>query len=240
MGERQEVPLVDLSGLGSQLKELDRKLVKDLETVPDKVGPIKRWVECAAWQQHSSRSIWQQLGGIAAVTVPANSLLCCCLCLWMCLAFACSRCACGAVCSVVSSIYARWIAGKLSRVKASIQSPDLLEPLLQSPFTDHASKRACNHHLMCCTVTCSGCNVPCHIVQLLNAAIETQSTADMGGLPYRPGVANKASRFPAWAEVQGGFLEPRMIGNMVGGNPPFNQWSPPDQPDPRFSLQRLG
>ena len=42
MGERQEVPLVDLSGLGSQLKELDRKLVKDLETVPDKVGPIKR------------------------------------------------------------------------------------------------------------------------------------------------------------------------------------------------------
>lgn len=42
MGERQEVPLVDLSGLGSQLRDLDRKLVKDLEAVPDKVGPVKR------------------------------------------------------------------------------------------------------------------------------------------------------------------------------------------------------
>lgn len=42
MGERQEVALVDLSGLGSQLRDLDRKLVKDLETIPDKVGPVKR------------------------------------------------------------------------------------------------------------------------------------------------------------------------------------------------------
>ena len=42
MGERQEVPLVDLSGLGSQLRDLDRKLVKDLEVVPDKIMPVKR------------------------------------------------------------------------------------------------------------------------------------------------------------------------------------------------------
>ena len=42
MGERQEVPLVDLSGLGSQLGDLDRKLVKDLETVPDKIASAKR------------------------------------------------------------------------------------------------------------------------------------------------------------------------------------------------------
>ena len=37
MEVRQEGPLVDLSGLGSQLKDLDRKLVKDLElAVPEK------------------------------------------------------------------------------------------------------------------------------------------------------------------------------------------------------------
>ncbi len=43
MGQRQDPPLVDLSGLGSQLGDLDRKLVKDLEAVaPDKSGTIKR------------------------------------------------------------------------------------------------------------------------------------------------------------------------------------------------------
>ena len=42
MGQRQEVALKDLSGLGSQLRDLDRKLVKDLEAVPEKVIPVKR------------------------------------------------------------------------------------------------------------------------------------------------------------------------------------------------------
>ena len=42
MGERQEAALVDLSGLGSQLRDLDRKLVKDLEVVPDKIASVKR------------------------------------------------------------------------------------------------------------------------------------------------------------------------------------------------------
>lgn len=42
MGERQEVPLVDLSGLGSQLRDLDRRLVKDLEAVAEKIVPVKR------------------------------------------------------------------------------------------------------------------------------------------------------------------------------------------------------
>ena len=42
MGERQEVALIDLSGLGSQLRDLDRKLVKDLEIVPEKLMPVKR------------------------------------------------------------------------------------------------------------------------------------------------------------------------------------------------------
>ncbi|DBA82705.1 TPA: hypothetical protein ACH3X1_006940 [Trebouxia sp. C0004] len=43
MGQRQDPPLVDLSGLGSQLGDLDRKLVKDLEAVaPDKSGTVKR------------------------------------------------------------------------------------------------------------------------------------------------------------------------------------------------------
>ena len=42
MGERQEVAIPDLSGLGLQLGDLDRKLVKDLEAVPDKIVPVKR------------------------------------------------------------------------------------------------------------------------------------------------------------------------------------------------------
>ena len=42
MGERQEAPLVDLSGLGSQLRDLDRKLVKHMEHVVDKIVPVKR------------------------------------------------------------------------------------------------------------------------------------------------------------------------------------------------------
>ena len=42
MGERQEAPLLDLSGLGSQLRDLDRKLVKDMEPVVDKIVPVKR------------------------------------------------------------------------------------------------------------------------------------------------------------------------------------------------------
>lgn len=44
MGQRQDPPLLDLSGLGSQLGDLDRKLVKDLEAAPpDKSGTIKRY-----------------------------------------------------------------------------------------------------------------------------------------------------------------------------------------------------
>ncbi|KAL0052582.1 hypothetical protein WJX82_004239 [Trebouxia sp. C0006] len=43
MGQRQDSPLVDLSGLGSQLGDLDRKLVKDLEAAaPAKSGTIRR------------------------------------------------------------------------------------------------------------------------------------------------------------------------------------------------------
>ena len=43
MGQRQDPPLVDLSGLGSQLGDLDRKLVKDLEAAaPTKSGTIRR------------------------------------------------------------------------------------------------------------------------------------------------------------------------------------------------------
>ncbi len=43
MGQRQDAPLVDLSGLGSQLGDLDRKLVKDLEAAaPTKSGTIRR------------------------------------------------------------------------------------------------------------------------------------------------------------------------------------------------------
>lgn len=42
MGERQEVAIPDLSGLGLQLGDLDRKLVKDLQAVPDKIVPVKR------------------------------------------------------------------------------------------------------------------------------------------------------------------------------------------------------
>ena len=43
MGQRQDPPLVDLSGLGSQLGDLDRKLVKDLGTAaPTKSGTMRR------------------------------------------------------------------------------------------------------------------------------------------------------------------------------------------------------
>lgn len=42
MGHRQEAPLVDLSGLGSQLGDLDRKLIKDLEAAAPEKGTIKR------------------------------------------------------------------------------------------------------------------------------------------------------------------------------------------------------
>lgn len=43
MGVRHEAPLIDLSGLGSQLGDLDRKLVKDLEAPAPEKGTIKRW-----------------------------------------------------------------------------------------------------------------------------------------------------------------------------------------------------
>ena len=42
MGVRQETPLADMSGLGSQLRDLDRKLVKDLEVAMPEKLTIKR------------------------------------------------------------------------------------------------------------------------------------------------------------------------------------------------------
>ena len=43
MVQRQEAAIPDLSGLGSQLGDLDKRLVKDLEVVPDKIGTMKRY-----------------------------------------------------------------------------------------------------------------------------------------------------------------------------------------------------
>lgn len=42
MVQKQEAPLPDLSGLGSQLGDLDKKLVKDFDMVPDKVAIVRR------------------------------------------------------------------------------------------------------------------------------------------------------------------------------------------------------
>lgn len=43
MVQKQEAAIPDLSGLGSQLGDLDKRLVKDLEVVPDKIGTMKRY-----------------------------------------------------------------------------------------------------------------------------------------------------------------------------------------------------
>ena len=43
MVQKQEAAIPDLSGLGSQLGDLDKKLVKDLEVVPDKIATMRRY-----------------------------------------------------------------------------------------------------------------------------------------------------------------------------------------------------
>lgn len=43
MVQKQEAAIPDLSGLGSQLGDLDKKLVKDLEIVPDKIATMRRY-----------------------------------------------------------------------------------------------------------------------------------------------------------------------------------------------------
>ena len=43
MVQKQEAAIPDMSGLGSQLGDLDKRLLKDLEVQPEKIGTMRRY-----------------------------------------------------------------------------------------------------------------------------------------------------------------------------------------------------